>query len=170
MEHSRQGGPPTFGVTEGRVRLRPWNQAADEDSWQGWLDDVEVARWLGPHPERTASLASYDFCIEREEDGAPLGRLILTDPSEDGRAELVIAIGRDVDRGRRYGREAIERALEFAFETLQVSEVYLRVMPENARAVRCYLASGFVKEGLIRRSPSERVLLMSHRRRVGRVG
>lgn len=147
--------------------MRPWDPASDQESWHRWRNDLEVARWLGPYPERSASLVYYDFCIEREEDGAPLGRLLLTDPSEDGRAELVIAIGRDEDRGLRYGREAIDQAMRFAFETLGVSEVYLRVGPENGRAVRCYLASGFVKEGILRRSGSDRVLLMSRRRHVG---
>ena len=165
MEHSRQGTLPTGRVAEERVRLRPWDSASDGGHWQDWLRDPEIARWIGPHPERTSMSALHDFCIERVSDGLALGRLMLTDPSEDGRAELVVAIGRAEERGRRYGREAIERAVAFAYEQLGVSEVYLRVVPENRRAVRCYLASGFVKEGVLRRSPTESILLMSHRSR-----
>lgn len=165
MEHSPQRDALAGLIATERVRLRPWRGALDKGSWQDWLRDPEVMRWLGPHPERTATPAAYDFCIVRMSDDAALGRLLLTDPSEDGRTELVIAIGRADERGQHYGRRAIELALAFAFRDLGVSEVYLRVMPENRPAVRCYLASGFVKDGVLRRGTRERVLLMSHRGR-----
>jgi RimJ/RimL family protein N-acetyltransferase len=146
------------------VRLRQWSAAEHAAAWRGWLGDPEVARWVGTTQVPPSILT---LAIERVADGALIGGVALSDVSEDRRAELLIAIGDRADRGKGYGREAIALLVRHAFAVLRLREVFLRVHADNRRAVRCYLACGFVKEGLMRRrapdGPVRPVVLMSHR-------
>ena len=147
-----------------RVRLRQWDGPEHVRAWRTWLADPEVARWLGSEQVEPTGLT---LAIERIEDGALIGGVALWDLSEDRRAELVIAIGESDARGRGYGREAIALLVRHAFSALRLREVFLRAHADNRRAVRCYLACGFVKEGrMVHRQagrPTPVVVLMSHR-------
>lgn len=146
-----------------RVCLRLLDEREHIAAWREWLDDPEVARWM----EGDVGPAPLMYGIERVDDGALIGGVVFADVSEDRRAELVIAIGEADARGRGYGREAIGLALGHAFGRLRMREVFLRVRPDNRRAVRCYLACGFLPEGQLSRrvggGPPRRVLLMSRR-------
>jgi RimJ/RimL family protein N-acetyltransferase len=157
-------GRPALLLHGERVRLRQWDVPEHVQAWRTWLADPEVARWLGGEQVEPTGLT---LAIERIEDGALIGGVALWDLSEDRRAELVIAIGESDARGRGYGREAIALLVRHAFSALRLREVFLRVHADNRRAVRCYLACGFVKEGRMvhRRAgrPAPVVVLMSHR-------
>jgi RimJ/RimL family protein N-acetyltransferase len=52
--------------------------------------------------------------------------------------------------GQGYGSEATRLMVDYAFITLNLHRVYLRVFEFNERAIRCYLKAGFQKEGLLR--------------------
>lgn len=58
-------------------------------------------------------------------------------------AELGIIIGDKEYWGRGYAAEAMELALRYAFEELQLKEVTLGVSAENTRAIRLYEHIGF---------------------------
>ncbi len=147
-----------------RVRLRALSATEHAVVWRGLLAEPEVARWLGDGGPPASRLT---LAIERREDGALIGGVALCDLTEDGAAELVIAIADPLARGRGLGREAIALLVGHATEGLGLREVYLRVQADNRRAVRCYLACGFVKEGVILRRRGETleapVVLMSRR-------
>jgi RimJ/RimL family protein N-acetyltransferase len=64
-----------------------------------------------------------------------------------GNAELGIMIGDRDYWGRGYGREAINLLLHYAFHYLGVRRIELTTHAKNERAIRCYLACGFVEEG-----------------------
>ena len=49
--------------------------------------------------------------------------------------------------GRGYGTEVTRLALHYAFNTLQLHRVHLRVAAYNTRAIRCYQKCGFRVEG-----------------------
>lgn len=66
------------------------------------------------------------------------------------RAELAVSLYDAAKLGLGYGREATRLVLAHAFDTLQLHRVGLRVVSYNERAIRCYLACGFVVEGVIR--------------------
>ena len=51
-----------------------------------------------------------------------------------------------------YGSEAIDLILGYAFETLRLHRVDLRVLEFNMRAIRAYEKCGFVHEGVERES------------------
>ena len=81
------------------------------------------------------------FSMLEKQSGAFIGNIELMDAAE-AEAELGIAITADMqDRG--YGTEAIRAVTGYAFATLGLKRVFLKVYPDNARAVRVYEKCGF---------------------------
>ncbi|MCY0881663.1 MAG: GNAT family protein [Firmicutes bacterium] len=62
-------------------------------------------------------------------------------------AELRVVLGDKSSWGRGYGTLAIREMLDYARHTLHLRCVYLRVIPENLRAIRVYEKVGFHKVG-----------------------
>ncbi len=67
-----------------------------------------------------------------------------------GSAELGIAIHDPEYVGRGYGRDAIETFLDWAFRIMNFRRIKLETLVTNERALRCYEACGFQREGLLR--------------------
>jgi RimJ/RimL family protein N-acetyltransferase len=92
-----------------------------------------------------------NFALCAREDDRLIGLCYLRDIDwTHRRAELHILIGDDRDRGRGFGRAAVELLLDHAFDTLGLARVYLHVLAGNAAACRVYAACGFVEEGRLR--------------------
>lgn len=127
--------------------------------------DVELAGLDCAHPraytgERTR--ADYQnglkddpgkafFAIEA--DGKYIGNcglMGLGDPH--GSAELGIVIGDRAYWGRGYGREAVCLLLRYGFHYLGLRRIVLTTHAKNLRAIRCYLACGFVEDGRPRKA------------------
>lgn len=68
-----------------------------------------------------------------------------------GDAELRVRIGDDAFRGRGLGTEAVTLMLSYAFDTLTLQRVYLRVLASNKRAIAAYRKVGFKREGALTR-------------------
>jgi RimJ/RimL family protein N-acetyltransferase len=68
----------------------------------------------------------------------------------DRTAELGITIGDKEYWGRGFGRDAVRVLVGYAFRYRNVRKVWLRVWGNNERAIRSYLACGFVEEGRLR--------------------
>ncbi|HEV2037068.1 MAG TPA: GNAT family protein, partial [Candidatus Eremiobacteraceae bacterium] len=49
-----------------------------------------------------------------------------------------------------YGQDAVEVMVDAAFRVLPLQRIELLVLPDNARAIRCYENAGFKREGLLR--------------------
>lgn len=67
-----------------------------------------------------------------------------------GTAWLNIGIGREDQRGRGYGTEAMALMLNFAFQELNLHRVQLTVFAYNAGARAMYERLGFTQEGIYR--------------------
>lgn len=67
-------------------------------------------------------------------------------------SEFAIYIGDEKYRGKGVGREAALETLRFAFYSLGLNRVFLKVLEENESAVRLYERMGFKKEGMLRKS------------------
>jgi RimJ/RimL family protein N-acetyltransferase len=67
-------------------------------------------------------------------------------------AEWGILIGDPADWNRGYGREVARRMLSYAFASLNLNRVHLRVNTGNAGGIRAYEAAGFVREGSMRQA------------------
>lgn len=133
-------------------------------------DDVAHRFALGPEPEENLRLYGVDpaaappFTIASAEQwvrslmdhpyawviehqgllgSARLDRVDLT----DRRASFAIGLLRSEFLGRGIGTEAARAVLGFAFSTLGLHRVSLRVLANNARAIRSYQKCGFRIEG-----------------------
>ncbi len=65
-------------------------------------------------------------------------------------AEWGVVIGRIEEWGKGYGREVGRTIQRYAFQTLNLNRVYLRVNADHLAGIRAYAAAGFVKEGVMR--------------------
>lgn len=67
-------------------------------------------------------------------------------------AEIGIRIGAETDRGQGYGKEALGLAVAYCWNHLNLNRVQLVVFKHNHRAIAAYTASGFRKEGVLRKA------------------
>jgi RimJ/RimL family protein N-acetyltransferase len=67
-------------------------------------------------------------------------------------AEWGILIGEEAEWDRGFGREVAWRMLAYAFSSLNLNRVRLRVNVSHARGIRCYEGAGFVREGVLRQA------------------
>ncbi len=82
---------------------------------------------------------------------APLGSVYIRDiDREHNKAEYGIFIGEPDARGRGVGSAVAKLMLEYCFAEEKLHRVYLRVLAENARAIRSYEKAGFVQEGYLK--------------------
>jgi RimJ/RimL family protein N-acetyltransferase len=70
----------------------------------------------------------------------------------DRRARYAIGLFDRRVWGQGLGTEATRLVLRYAFESLGLHRVDLRVLADNERAIRAYLKCGFVREGVERES------------------
>jgi RimJ/RimL family protein N-acetyltransferase len=67
-------------------------------------------------------------------------------------ATISVGIGESDYRGKGYGSEAIQLALNYAFNELNLHRVGLDVIGDNRRAIRAYEKLGFQYEGAMRQA------------------
>lgn len=148
-----------------RVMLREYREE-DFPAIRAWVNDPETTRYLSgaflaPHTALqteqymqnilAGKADGYHFIVARREDGAYLGQIDFLFVHPVNRyAELGMVLARAAERGQGYGREALSLMLGFGFESLNLHRIGLEVFAENERAVRCYEACGFVREGVLR--------------------
>lgn len=144
-----------------RVVLRGIRRSDLETIW-AFNNDLEVEVAGGGDPPMPQSLerlqAEFDqdaakggrdgarFVIEV--DDVVIGHCGLHNVNETDRtAELGITIGVKEEWSRGYGRDTVATLVDYAFRYLSMRKVWLRVWGNNERAIRSYLAVGFVEEG-----------------------
>ena len=130
-------------------------------TYRRWVNDPEVADFL----------ASMDFPVSMAEErewleraiaaegrdvhftivtklGKPVGNIALMDIHCINRsAQLGIFIGEKGFWGKGYGEDAVRALLGFAFGTMGLNRVELRLNERNGRALSCYRKCGFKLEG-----------------------
>lgn len=144
-----------------RVRLNALT-SDDVPTLMGWFADTSFARLYDARVAAPRTYASIDNWIDdfnRSNNGylfaiRPLGDETLLGFLElesilwaHRNAWLSVAIGEAANRGRGYGGAAIELALRFAFDELNLHRVQLTVFSYNTRAIALYERLGFVREG-----------------------
>jgi diamine N-acetyltransferase len=144
------------------VYLRPL-EIEDATTMQPWMNDHDVIRNLILH-KPTNLQAEEEFvrrAAKREEQitfGIALrrgDRLIGTTGFhairwKDRSVGFGIEIGVKRLWGRGYGTEATRLMVDYAFLTLNMNRVWLKVYEDNERARRAYERVGFRKEGVLR--------------------
>lgn len=83
--------------------------------------------------------------------GNAVGSVYLRDIDETHhKAEYGIFIGEEEALSKGYGTEAAQLMLEYAFNTLHLHKVMLRVLAENVQAQKSYERAGFQKEAYLK--------------------
>ncbi|PYG31188.1 GNAT family N-acetyltransferase [Pelagimonas varians] len=113
--------------------LPPWTR----ESASAWVAEIQH------HPSA--------WIIEYE--GALAGSIRLNNVNLlDKKARLGIGLAHHEQLGQGIGRGAISLLLDHAFGPMGLHRVHLRVIEYNTRAIRCYEACGFRREGIERES------------------
>jgi RimJ/RimL family protein N-acetyltransferase len=128
-----------------------------------WGDDPAIARLNEPYVPKNLQRES-DFWLNAAGDATRvffavrslsspeiLGHVQVTaiDPIHRS-ASVGILIGKAGNRGRGYGKEAMQLVIDYCWRTLNLSRLSLNVHATNAPAVALYEALGFETEGVLR--------------------
>ena len=66
------------------------------------------------------------------------------------KAEFFITIGEKQFWDKGFGTDALRIVIRLAFDKMNLNRLWLTVLVDNPRAIRCYEKCGFVREGLLR--------------------
>jgi len=162
---SRQKSLPPDMLAGRLARLRPL-RAADRATSVRWRNDPDIrdnvlgyrfpiteameADWVGA-VLKDQSRTRVVLAIEDKADDALVGFVYLNNIDWFARnAEFGILIGERNRHGKGLAKEALGLVAGYAFETLNLHKLYLRVVAFNKRALALYRAFGFVEEGVQR--------------------
>lgn len=128
-----------------------------------WFNDVDAARldlafrptdwmaykaWLDGLAGSTTQIV---FAIRKLFEPQIIGFVVFKNIQQIHRStEIGIRIGVEAERGKGYGKRALELALNYAWNHLNLHRVSLTVFGHNTRAIAAYRAAGFVEEGRLR--------------------
>jgi UDP-4-amino-4,6-dideoxy-N-acetyl-beta-L-altrosamine N-acetyltransferase len=97
---------------------------------------------------KTGKVVQFIICTKEDE---AVGSVYLRDIDRTNhKAEYGIFIGEEHALSKGYGTEAAKLIIPYAFETLHLHKLMLRVLSENRRAQRSYEKAGFVQEACLR--------------------
>lgn len=109
-----------------------------------------VAQWTRDQHEK--ALADPDVChliIERVDDQRPVGYIILAGLGNQNQSVEFLRIV-VTEKGKDYGRCALQLVKRLAFEDLHAHRLWLDVKDHNARARYVCESEGFITEGTLR--------------------
>jgi RimJ/RimL family protein N-acetyltransferase len=141
-----------------RVLLRPPQEGDAEEASRVWTPELRYmygGSRIAPQRPAVAAPAKADDNEHRfhiEADGRYIGHVGLRPNDEEQSGSYRIGIVNPEYWGRGYGTEVTRLMLRYAFETLGLHRVRLRVTAYNHRARRCYEQCGFRVEGIERES------------------
>jgi len=81
-----------------------------------------------------------------KEDRVVIGHMSLE--MKKDKAEFTIVIGNKKYLGKGYGTLATKKIISLAFKKYKLEKLFLKVRPENVRAIRAYEKSGFKRVGI----------------------
>lgn len=127
-----------------------------------WINDPEVIRFTNTYrpisemeqKEWFSDIAyfrnNYVFGIIFTDDDKLIGTCGLYDFDKISRkAELRMKILDVNNRGKGIGIDALKQLLDFGFSDLNLNKIWLRVMTDNAAAVKLYKNAGFTIDGTL---------------------
>jgi RimJ/RimL family protein N-acetyltransferase len=148
--------PPVISITGDLIALGPMRRDL-VPSYARWFNNFGTLRTLGANPlprslevmldlyERLSALDTFaEFTIYERASLRPIG---ITEWQEidyrQGTANYLIFIGEPGYRGKGYGTEVTRLMLRYAFTTLSLRNVALRVYEYNLAGQRAYEKAGF---------------------------
>ena len=157
--------PPLPTLRGERVIVRVWRES-DVDDWLRYAIDPEEEdgygsawrrAWDGRRYRTREQLTAdrrppdpraYTWAVEHG--GHCIGSTELFVDADQHGATYTVGLFAAGLRGRGLGREVTRLVLSWAFEVLGAHRVQLEVLAGNRRAINCYLACGFRREGVRR--------------------
>ena len=130
-----------------------------------WVNDPEVTYFMMMRGERPNSMELMEeeyerytrskndvvFGIVDKKTDTLIGRVGLYDIHRISHfGEFRIIIGEKEYWNKGYGTEATKLTVQYGFETLNLSKVWLHTNAENKGAIKAYENAGFVHEGVLR--------------------
>lgn len=141
------------------MRIRPYIPNKDYETLSKWIDDERThAFWCAnrlPYPITKKSF--HDFLekismdwmdnayVATENDGQLTGFFCYSINVESNIGFLKFVIVDKAKRGKGYGKEMLNLALQYAFQITGAEAVQLNVFSENTLAKHCYEKAGFVE-------------------------
>ena len=117
-------------------------------------------KWL---EEKVNQHLVEQFIIIEKESNKPIGSVYFRDIDKTKKeAEYGIFIGEDHAIGKGYGNETAKLALKYAFETMGLKRIFLRVFADNKAAIKSYENAGFKlmnREEIINKNEEDRKLV-----------
>ena len=101
------------------------------------VSEEKEIKWVHKKLEEKAAL----FSMIEKKSGEFIGNIELMDVKDDT-AELGIAITA-AKQNMGYGTEAVKAASEYGMKTLELKRIFLKVFPDNLRAIHVYEKCGF---------------------------
>ena len=140
--------PITKADTSAILRWRNSERVVKNFIYQAPLTEQEHLTWIKSQVETGKC---HQFIMQESATGFAFGTIYLRDVDyQHKKAEYGIYICEDSALGKGYAIEASRQILHYAFHTLHLNKVFLRVLAGNEKAMRTYRACGFVPEGRFR--------------------
>lgn len=141
------------------VRLRPFKEQ-DADKLLPWMSDERVmAMWCSgifTYPltaeqlirrmEQSGRKADEWAMAGVDEQGEVIGHLYMWADYKKNSVHLGLIAIDHTRRGQGLGRQMVEKAVTYAFDVLEMSQVTLGVFNSNPQAHACYRRAGFADD------------------------
>ena len=115
-------------------------------------DGRDYQQTVREYIEREKDPQAVQWTVCAVADGRPVGRIYVSNINEhyDSLDISRIYIADTADRGKGYGREALELILRWAFDEMNEKRVTLDHFQDNHIAASLYEKTGFKREGIMR--------------------
>lgn len=138
--------PITLDDTDDIIRWRNSDFVRNKFIYRRTITKEMHEKWLRDFVN-VGSVAQ--FIIEHNKE--KIGSVYLRDIDNNNfKAEFGIFIGDSNNTSKGFGSEATLLILRYAFKTLKLNKVFLRVFASNFHAIKSYEKVGFIKEGIAR--------------------
>ena len=108
--------------------------------------------WQGTEEQHLSEIAdpAHILAMFRTPDGANVGYMLC---HVDKKSEVFELRRIAIDaKGQGYGREAMEGAMRYAFDALNMNRFWLDVYPDNTVGIRLYESLGLHRDGVLRQN------------------
>lgn len=144
------------------MRIRPYIPKKDYEYVAKWIDDERThAFWCANRLSYPITPKSFHEFLENnaadwtdsayiatENNGQAAGFFCYSVNTEDNTGFLKFVIVDKTKRGKGYGKEMLNLALQYAFQITGAETVQLNVFSENTLAKHCYEKVGFVERNV----------------------
>lgn len=97
----------------------------------------------------TGKVVQMIICLKNNDQ--PIGSTYIRDIDyEHQKGEYGIFIGEDAARGKGVGTSVAKMMIDYAFQTLHLHRLLMRVFAENASSIACNERAGYEREGYLR--------------------